>query len=154
MTEKLEEQMTMFDLGLLYGKMSPEPTAATKGKTSGQCLKPSQGSKTPMLQFLCLKKENGQRPDASWETVGALPGAPMMLNTGMGPLNGESASTLSQILEANVPEKYYLSKKACAGILRRAEARGKELPKILKEALVEVLRLEDSQAETEQNAEA
>jgi len=43
--------------------------------------------------------------------------------------------TLSQILMANVPEKYYLSPKACQGILRRASARGKELPPMLKEAL-------------------
>ncbi len=34
-----------------------------------------------------------------------------------------------------VPEKYYLSPKACQGILRRASARGKELPAILKKAL-------------------
>lgn len=44
-------------------------------------------------------------------------------------------STLSQILEANVPKKYYLSAKACEGILRRAERRGKELPPMLKTAL-------------------
>lgn len=64
-----------------------------------------------------------------------------MLNTGQGPHNGENASTLSQILQANAPEKYYLSAKACAGILRRAEKRGKELPKMLKDALEEVVKL-------------
>ena len=47
-------------------------------------------------------------------------------------------STLSQILEADAPQKYYLSKTACAGILRRAERRGKELPEMLREALMEV----------------
>ena len=35
----------------------------------------------------------------------------------------------------NVPEKYYLSQRACSGILRRASARGKELPELLKRAL-------------------
>jgi hypothetical protein len=44
-------------------------------------------------------------------------------------------STLSQILLAEVPEKYYLSPKACLGILRRAFVRGKELPEVLKKAL-------------------
>ncbi|WP_260839019.1 hypothetical protein [Heyndrickxia oleronia] len=44
-------------------------------------------------------------------------------------------STLSQILQTDVPEKYYLSPKACQGILRRAAARGKELPEVLKTAL-------------------
>ena len=34
-----------------------------------------------------------------------------------------------------VPEKYYLSPKACLGILKRAKSRGKELPDILEMAL-------------------
>jgi len=36
---------------------------------------------------------------------------------------------------ANVPEKYYLSQKACRGILRRASERGKVLPEVLQMAL-------------------
>jgi hypothetical protein len=43
--------------------------------------------------------------------------------------------SLSQALEDNVDPKYYLSPKACAGILRRAEARGKALPQALMTAL-------------------
>jgi hypothetical protein len=39
----------------------------------------------------------------------------------------------------NAPEKYSLSAKACRGILRRAEKRGKELPDMLREALTEVV---------------
>jgi hypothetical protein len=61
-------------------------------------------------------------------------GGYLMLNTGEFP-SAENASTLSQILQVNVPEKYYLSPKACLGILRRASARGKELPILLKKAL-------------------
>ena len=56
------------------------------------------------------------------------------LNTGAFP-NEENVSTLSEILMAKVPEKYCLSPKACQGILRRASARGKELPEILRLAL-------------------
>ena len=45
-------------------------------------------------------------------------------------------SSLSHILErGNLPPRFYLSPKACAGILRRAQRRGKELPPALKEAL-------------------
>ena len=47
----------------------------------------------------------------------------------------ENVSTLSQILQAGVPEKYYLSQKACLGILRRASVRGKQLPTVLQRAL-------------------
>ena len=64
----------------------------------------------------------------------------MTLNTGESP-NAVRESTLSQILQANAPEKYSLSPKACAGIIRRAEKRGKELPDMLKEALMEVVGL-------------
>jgi hypothetical protein len=42
----------------------------------------------------------------------------------------------------NVPGKYYLSAKACEGILRRAERRGKELPPMLKEALEQMIERE------------
>jgi len=44
-------------------------------------------------------------------------------------------SSLSQILEEHPPRKYYLSRKACLGILRRSAERGKGLPAKLKEAL-------------------
>jgi hypothetical protein len=44
--------------------------------------------------------------------------------------------SLSDILEVgNVPQRYFLSQKACAGILRRAEKRGKRLPEQLAKAL-------------------
>ena len=47
--------------------------------------------------------------------------------------------SLSDILEAGeVPRRYYLTAKACAGILRRAEKRGKELPPALSAALMAV----------------
>ena len=50
--------------------------------------------------------------------------------------NGAAAS-LSSVLEPaeSIPPKYYLSPKACAGILRRAEKRGKDLPAQLMKAL-------------------
>jgi hypothetical protein len=44
--------------------------------------------------------------------------------------------SLSDTLETGVvPQRFYLSAKACAGILRRAERRGKELPPPLRLAL-------------------
>jgi len=45
--------------------------------------------------------------------------------------------SLSDILEDNgsVPQRFYLTAKACRGILRRAAKRGKELPPPLARAL-------------------
>ena len=51
--------------------------------------------------------------------------------------NAVEESSLWQILEDNVPEKYSLSEKACQGVLRRAERRGKELPILLLAALMQ-----------------
>ena len=53
--------------------------------------------------------------------------------------SGAVESTLSDILETgDVPQRYFLSAKACAGILRRAAKRGKKLPPQLAHALREV----------------
>lgn len=70
-----------------------------------------------------------------WEDDGAWLGECMTRNTGESP-NAAVESRLSQILEVTPQEKYSLSAKACQGILRRAERRGKDLPKLLKEALI------------------
>jgi hypothetical protein len=49
--------------------------------------------------------------------------------------------SLSDVLEAgDLPRRYFLSAKACAGILRRAAKRGKELPSALQSALAATAR--------------
>ena len=51
-------------------------------------------------------------------------------------LKDGGVSSLSDVLETGaVPQRYYLSAKACRGILRRAEKRGKALPPSLAAAL-------------------
>lgn len=89
-----------------------------------------------------------------WATAGVVRGGQFVplgdsltLNIGEYPRE-ESVSTLSEVLEVIVPKKYYLSATACAGILRRAERRGKELPPLLKEALISVTNA-STQEETE-----
>lgn len=51
--------------------------------------------------------------------------------------NGAVASSLWHVLEApgSIPPRYFLSAKACAGILRRADKRGRQLPEPLRRAL-------------------
>jgi hypothetical protein len=50
--------------------------------------------------------------------------------------NDARVCLLSQVLETiSIPLRYFLSSKACAGILRRAEKRGKKLPAMLYAAL-------------------
>jgi hypothetical protein len=51
-------------------------------------------------------------------------------------LKDDGVCSLSDILETgDVPQQYYLSAKACKGILRRAVNRGKDLPQLLALAL-------------------
>ena len=54
--------------------------------------------------------------------------------------SGASVCSLSDILEdsGSVPQRFFLTPKACAGILRRAGRRGKELPTALRQALEQV----------------
>ena len=73
-------------------------------------------------------------PTFFWETDGALLTGSWTHRAGEFHSAG-AESTLSQILEARAPDKYYLMPKACSGILRRASLRGKELPESLRLAL-------------------
>src|SRR6187399_584361 len=59
----------------------------------------------------------------------------LTLNTSEFPSDGVACS-LSDVLEVgNVPPRYFLSSRACRGILRRADKRGKQLPPSLHDAL-------------------
>ena len=58
--------------------------------------------------------------------------------------NAAGASSLSEFLEARTPPKYSLSARACEGIIRRAEKRGKPLPSILRDALEWVIARDSS----------
>ena len=65
----------------------------------------------------------------------ASPGGCLTLNTSEFH-SAAVACSLSDVVEtSDVPLRYCLSPKACAGILRRAEKRGRELPAPLDRAL-------------------
>lgn len=61
--------------------------------------------------------------------------------------NDASACSLSQILEtAPIPQRFFLSREAKQGVLRRAEKRGKKLPEKLRLALEGEARAETAPA--------
>ena len=131
------QQMTIFDIldqDSWFGKTSPEPSVQTMEKTSEPSSKKPRGSQIKMPLFLDLRRASGHHQDASWEMGGALLGEYTMHSFGECPKE-ERESRLSQILQGGVHRKYFLSERACQGILRRAEKRGKVLPPILKETL-------------------
>jgi hypothetical protein len=90
-----------------------------------------------------------------------VPSSGAWANSGMGgPIESWTLSTsdwpsdaavcsLSDVLEAgSVPQRFYLSATACRGILRRAEKRGKQLPRFLADAL-RAVALEPTKTATE-----
>ena len=123
------------------GKTYRELFRATRGETSSPSY--MRSSKPPVatgLMYLNLgggvRQENlfGETPVASWEKVIRLPGECWTPNTGESP-SVAVESFLWQILEDSPPQRYYLSQKACRGILERVKARGKKLPEQLLWAL-------------------
>ena len=81
--------------------------------------------------------------DASWKPWGnsgmGSPTEVLTLNTSTWPSDASGCSLLDVLETGDVPQRYFLSAKACAGILRRADRRGRELPTALREALAAVM---------------
>lgn len=134
MTKQQEGQVSLFDRDTWFGKTYPEHSRQVKEKTSARYSKKRPESQTKAPLFLDLRKKNGEPQDVSWETDSQLLGEYSMLSFGESPKDGEE-SHLSQILEDNPRQKYYLSAKACQGVLNRAARRGKDLPEALRKAL-------------------
>lgn len=148
MTEQLEGQESLFDQDIWFGRTSPEPSRQMAAKISRPSSPRSSASRNQRLpMFLCLTADGLWR-EASSETDGVWRGAYTTRSFGERPstLTEESSfpalpsgvedSRLSQILVEEAHPKYYLSERACQGILNRAEKRGKELPEVLKNALM------------------
>ena len=131
------EQLSIYDLDLWCGKMCPEPSPAEhqKERISGSSSRRSSELKSVVFQSLDLTPGAGNLlGEFYWELISPWRGDASTLNTGVSPRE-EKESSLSQILQDDPPDKYYLTRKACLGILRRAFERGKELPRKLNRAL-------------------
>ena len=115
--------------GLHYGRMSPAHFHPPEGVILKPCLRRSQRAK-----FQCLAPGSGRMPGWCEAEELNLLGACTIPNIS-GRHSGAGACSLSGILEEDVPGKYFLSPKACAGILKRAELLGRALPPLLEETL-------------------
>ena len=103
----------------------------------GKHARPGWSGKTSLASFQRTEEGTSVPSSEGWKNSGmGSPGESLMLNTS-GCHKDADVSFLSDILEETGDHllRYYLSEKACKGILRRAEKRGKELPKALKMAL-------------------
>lgn len=147
----MDGQVTWSDLGFSFGRTLSEHSAATEDETSTPCWKKLRVSQNQDFLYLdCRKSGNGQRQEPLTVMGGLSLGELTTLRTGekpsetavqemlsvWGPHSVAEESRLSQILEVNPLPKYNLTAKACLGILRRAERRGKDLPERLKQVLL------------------
>jgi hypothetical protein len=97
----------------------------------------TSSSKTSLVCYPVTKEEILESSSERWPTSGILLGGVcLMLNTSEYPSDGVVSSSLGDVLLETALPKYFLSQKACEGILRRANKRGKTLPPALQEALV------------------
>ena len=131
----------------LFGKTCQEHSAPTEEKISEPCWKNLPALNSQTFQFLDLRVggADGAKPEQSLETDGLWLGDSLTLNIGESP-SVANESLLSQILEVDVPLKYFLSARACRGILTRASRRGKALPDLLKTALLDMIEWWESEA--------
>lgn len=147
----MDGQVTWLDLGISCGKTWSEHSAAIEEKTSQPCWKKLRVSQNQDFLYLdCRTSKNGQKQEPLTVMGGLSRGELTTLRTGekpsetavqeilsvWGPHSVAEESRLSQILEVNPLPKYNLTAKACLGILRRAERRGKDLPERLKAVLL------------------
>ena len=129
------DQVSMFDPGLQHGKTSPARSPPTKARTSGASWK--KRSELVYRAYMFLKVIPGAGNilgQPYWELLAPFAGESLTLNTGVSP-RAARGSSLWRILEPHPHRRYFLSRKACLGILRRARRRGKVLPDTLREAL-------------------
>jgi hypothetical protein len=95
----------------LFGRMSQVPSQALAAGTS-------------------------QQSSMSWQTSGRWTSlGECWTHAGLESPSVAVVSSLSLILQDNVPERFTLSPRACRGILARAERRGRALPPELEAAL-------------------
>ncbi len=137
--------LTLYDYALKLeqggycGKMSPRHYQATTEKIS-QDLFLSSAAGTSLFH-VTAGGSPGSLPEPP--VISVYVGEFLTLNTPEFPnFQGRSrsegsVSSLSDILVVgNIPPKYYLTVRCAEGILRRAERRGKDLPPVLKAALI------------------
>ena len=111
------------------------PAERQRARTSVSSWKrSSELSAVPFMSLDLTPGHGNLLGESYWELISPWLGGAWMLNTGVSP-NDARESSLSQILQDAPPIKYYLSPKACLGILRRASERGKALPPKLERAL-------------------
>jgi hypothetical protein len=109
-----------------YSTQKTTLSAAFLGRLPGKMIHSSHQGTNGRTQVVCMAPKEQSRGESSTPNISEWP-------------NDADVCSLSQVLETtSIPQRFFLSSRACAGILRRAEKRGKDLPPALKTALESV----------------
>src|SRR5690625_280185 len=132
-------QLTMFDEAVEspsaspFGKMCPEfsapktmPSDAFWERLPAKTASYNRQGKNGRTLVVCLDPKEQSRGGCSMPNISDWP-------------NDAAVCSLSQVLErGSIPQRYFLSPRACAGILRRSVNRKRQLPPLLLTALERV----------------
>ena len=138
-TYNVDGQESLFAPDGSAGKMSQVYLAADTPKGRISSSSSSRSSALTAVPFLSLDLTPGAGNllgEFYWDLRSPWRGGSLTLNTGPAPPSGDAGCSLSLILQDNPPRKYYLTRRACLGILRRAKERGRPLPPQLHAALL------------------
>jgi hypothetical protein len=127
---------------------SPEandrPSSSSSPAVQTSLFQPEGGSSSRTYPDYFPAKTDEILPSYSrrWPSSGftTSPGECWTADTSESPNAGAGSSSLADVLQDDVPSKYFLSPRAAAGILRRVEKRGRALPSHLLAALEAVAR--------------
>lgn len=128
------EPASLMATGPACSSSSPGSPMTLFGQQDGCCLRtyPDSFPQTPA--------EISPSFSRRWPTSGftTSPGECWTAATSECPNDGDASSSLPDVLLETVPERFYLSPRAAAGILRRAQKRGRTLPQPLHQALTDL----------------
>ncbi len=128
-------------------KASPileDSSASASPKSARTRARRTSSGKTSRARSTPIKGRLSDKSSLRWMTSGTTSRGAYSTRSMPDWLNDGSVCSLSDVLETRlIPARYFLTPKACLGILLRADRRGRKLPALLKHALGQAAKVPD-----------
>jgi hypothetical protein len=135
--EQRRQVETLRDRMLLLNRKGPETGPDPFAPSNGTLIAQLAGERWTTAQMDLFSDQGFETFSGPWPTSGCLTAHGVYSIPGISecPSGGDASSSLRDVLLDRVPKRFFLSPRAAAGILRRAEKRGRTLPEALSAAL-------------------